>query len=260
MINYTIEETGSKIIYKLPEKCTIKNLYNRTKFINNTKENNIKIENGKDYRIISNISLETITVDDTEADPRLIKPEDITLGFKLTNDEQIELQLPEKIVELEEDVQEICDPRFTIGYTNFYDFIEVILFDLVYNSEEYIKLVEENLITPTLTLSKADTESLTNATLTVTATDPAEQAIKDLVLAGNISDGTTTTELEETTDSSGEVTITVESAGTYTLTLESVEDTSYASVKLTEEITVEAIPPAQEPPAEEPPAQDPQNP
>lgn len=252
MIYYTIEETGSKIIYKLPEKQTIKNLLSRVKFVNNTKENNIKIENGKDYRIISNIALETITVDDTNPVSRLVDSKDITLGFKLTDDEQVTLTLPEDITELESSVKTICDPRFINGYEYFYDFIQSVLFDLVYNDKKYIELVEANLITPTLDLKTSDTESLTNASVTVTVTDPEETPIKDIVLTGSISDGTTTTDIEETSDSNGEISLSIESAGEYVLKLASTEDENYSSVSLEETIVVEDI--------AQPPSQDPQDP
>lgn len=243
MIKYNINETGSKIILTTPEQMSIKNPYTASKYLNDTKKNTLSRMTGNKYIVFSNIALQTITINDNGDDTRLYENKDITLGFKLTDDEKIELKLSNDHTEFKEVIREICDPKLIIdeAIPYFIEFINTVLFELCYNSNDYTNALNANLIKPTITVTTADTETLTDATVTITVTDPSEQPIKDINLIGTVTVGNTTIDIEETTDADGEATITLETEGEHTIHVSTVADTNYDAVDITETVTTTTI-------------------
>lgn len=87
----------------------------------------------------------------------------------------------------------------------------------------------------TLTITSSDTETLTNGTIIVTATDEDENAIQGLDITGTVGEDI---DVEDTTDSNGQITVTLEEVGTYPISVESAETETYKAATKTGTVTV----------------------
>lgn len=88
-----------------------------------------------------------------------------------------------------------------------------------------------------LTITSSDTETLTNGTVIITAKDEDNTVIEGLKITGTIGE----TEVDGTTNSSGQVTVTLEAAGTYDIEVNSASTTVYKSASKTGSVTVTTI-------------------
>lgn len=92
--------------------------------------------------------------------------------------------------------------------------------------------------TVTLSISTADTESLKNAVVTITAKDEDNNAVQGLTISGKVG-GTT---VSGTSDSSGQVSVTLEATGTYAVEVASAATTAYKAASKTGSVEVTEIP------------------
>lgn len=89
----------------------------------------------------------------------------------------------------------------------------------------------------TLTITSSDTETLTNGTVIITATDEDSTAIQGLTIKGKVG----STNVNGTTNSSGQVSVTLEAAGTYAVDVNSTATTKYKAATKTGSVTATAI-------------------
>lgn len=88
--------------------------------------------------------------------------------------------------------------------------------------------------TVTLAITATDTETLTNGTIVVTAKDESNTAVQGLKITGTAGEE----EIDGTTDSSGQVSLTVEAAGTYAVSVASAATDAYKAATKTGSVTV----------------------
>lgn len=112
-----------------------------------------------------------------------------------------------------------------------YEFIQLVVKAIL---DESLPVGTE---TVTLSISSSDTASFTNGTVTITAKDESNTAIQGLTIKGKIG----TTNVNGTTDSSGQVSTTLTEAGTYAISVESTATTAYKAASKTGSVTVTAI-------------------
>ena len=115
------------------------------------------------------------------------------------------------------------------GY--LYEFIQLVVRAIV---DDTLPVGTE---TVTLAITSSDTASFTNGTVTITAKDESNTAIQGLTIKGKVG----TTNVNGTTDSSGQVSVTLEAAGTYAVSVESVATTAYKAATKTGSVTVTEI-------------------
>lgn len=97
--------------------------------------------------------------------------------------------------------------------------------------------LDAGLTAVTLTITSSDTETLTNGTIIVTATDEDSNAVSGLEITGTAGD----VEIEGTTNSSGQVSTTLEAAGTYAISVSSAKTDTYKAASKTGSVTATEI-------------------
>ena len=95
----------------------------------------------------------------------------------------------------------------------------------------------KGLETVTLAITSSDTETLTNGTVIITATDEDSTAIQGLDITGTVGE----TEVTGKTNSSGQVSVTLEAAGKYDISVASAATSAYKAATKTGSVTATEI-------------------
>lgn len=238
MIKYEVEKTGGSITLKTPTVAKYVNDLNEIKYENNLEKNNINVKMGKTVGRLTNIALKEIYLDTIESDTRQLDLDDIVLTFKIDDETDLDLELPETLSNLESSIAAIQDPRyFILNNSMFKEFVNCVLFDLAKNNAEYKALIDDSLIKLNASVAFSDSDTLEGAVLTLTVTDNDNTPVKGARVTGSVAeieltdavtgnDGTLEVEVETTGDKSYDILIALE---------------GYEDVKVTGDFTVATI-------------------
>jgi len=240
MSNYTItEETNQLTLTPKNNTKYEKTPYNNTIYYNNTTDNTIQAKKGGAWNIFTILTLQTITI---PRNTHFHANNKIILTFKDVKGLTSNVTIPLLFKDFEEEISKQFNPAQVNNMGYMYGFIKTVLFDIYTDSTVLKKITLYNPADVTLTLETADTETLTNAALTLTAKDKENNAIKGLTISGTIGE----TSVTGTTSNDGTYTYTIEAAGTYAVSLATAATEDYKAETITDSVTVATITPAEE--------------
>ena len=251
MTNYTITD-GEQITLTLKNNTKYgKTTYNNTTYYNNNTEQCIQAKKGGSWNCFSLLTLHQVII---PKNTHYHNNNKASFIFKDIKGLTTTINIPLIFNDFEEDIRKQFNPVFTNNMGYMYGFIKTVLFDIYTDTSVLKKITLYNPETVTLSLAKTDTETLTNAAITITAKDTKNEGIKGLPITGTIG----TNEISGTTGNDGTYTYEIESTGTYAVSLATPATEDYKAGTLTDSVTVAEVPaptePAEEPtePSEEP--------
>lgn len=225
--------------YNLDERVLIRNKYEGTAFINNPEKKAIykRAKNTGKLSKVADFCITDILWNDSTKDI-----DNITLNGASGSQEYV---LQSNSAALKNRIfREACvpggqvlpgsvDKKFMHFAVNdmLYEFIVLVVNSILNDS------LDAGLAGVTLAITTADTETLKDAVVTITAKDEDNNAVQGLDVTGSIGDE----EVSDTTNANGQVSVTLEEAGTYAVSVESAKTTSYKAAAVIGSIDVTVI-------------------
>ena len=247
MSNYTITEETNTLTLTLKNNTKYgKTIYNNTAYYNNTTDKMLQAKKNGTWNCFSLLTLDQVII---PRNTHFHANNKIILTFKDVKGLTSNVTIPLLFKDFEEEISKQFNPAQVNNMGYMYGFIKTVLFDIYTDSTVLKKITLYNPSDVTLTLETADTETLTNAALTLTAKDKENNAIKGLTVSGTIGE----TSVTGTTGNDGTYTYTIETAGTYAVSLATAATEDYNAETITDSVTVATITPAEEGTNEETP-------
>lgn len=221
MSNYTITEGTNTLTLTLKNNTKYgKTIYNNTAYYNNTTDKMLQAKKNGTWNCFSLLTLDQVIIPKSTSFNTNNK---INLIFKDTKGLTSTITIPLLFDDFEEELRKQFNPTFNNNMGYMYGFIKTVLFDIYQDSNVLKKISTYDPDTVTLTIATADTETLPNASVTVTAKDSDNTAIASLPLTILVGETSST----GTTDSNGQYNFTLTTEDCFLVVVTSGETEQY---------------------------------